>query len=117
MLYAVAANPIFQSEDVGEEFVPEEVGEEFAPKLAKEADWQLVPDSDGYMHLVDINSVDMDIEPAFNAPTDVIFRLWTRQNAASGQIVGLRNAAQLASSNFVASRQTRFHAHGKEMII
>jgi pimeloyl-ACP methyl ester carboxylesterase len=100
---AVAANPIFQSEDVGEEF---------APKPAKEEDWQLVPDSDGYMHLVDINSVDMDAEPAFNAPTDVIFRLWTRQNSASGQIVGLNNNAQLASSNFVATRQTRFHAHG-----
>lgn len=75
----------------------------------------MVPDSDGYMHLVDINNVDMEAEPAFNAPTDVIFRLWTRQNSASGFIVGLRNAAQLTQSNFVATRQTRFHVHGKRL--
>lgn len=65
------------------------------------------------MHLVDINSFDMDAEPAFNAPTDVIFRIWTRQNTAAGQIVGLNNNAQLAASNFSPARQTRFHVHGK----
>lgn len=73
----------------------------------------MVPDTDGKMHLVDIHSVDMEAEPAFNAPTDVIFRLWTRQNSASGQIVGLNNNGQLDASNYVASRQTRFHVHGK----
>lgn len=66
------------------------------------------------MHLVDINSVDMEAEPAFNAPTDVILRLWTRQNAAAGQIVGFNNNAQLAASNFSPARQTRFHVHGNE---
>ncbi|KAJ6636328.1 Lipase member I [Pseudolycoriella hygida] len=100
-LAAIAANPIFQSEEIGEEHVP-----------VKEEDWQLVPDSEGHMHLVDINNVDMEAEPAFNPDTDVIFRLWTRQNPTAGQIVTLGNNAQLAASNFVASRQTRFHAHG-----
>lgn len=74
----------------------------------------MVPDSDGKLHLVDINSVDMEAEPAFNAPTDVIFRLWTRQNAGAGQIVRINNDADLNASNFVASRQTRFHVHGKK---
>ncbi|KAG4078309.1 hypothetical protein HA402_013019 [Bradysia odoriphaga] len=64
------------------------------------------------MHLVDINSVDMDAEPAFNAPTDVIFHLFTRQNPTAPQNVALRNNAQLASSNFVAGRQSRFYTHG-----
>lgn len=73
----------------------------------------MVPDYNGHMHLVDINSIDMDAEPAFNAPADVIFRLWTRQNPDAGQIIGLRNAPDLVGSNFVASRQTRFHCHGK----
>lgn len=100
----VVANPIFQSEDVGEEF---------APASVKEEDWQLVPDSDGYMHLVDINSFDMEAEPAFNAPTDVIFRLWTRQNPTAGQIIQMGNNAQLDASNFSPARQTRFHCHGK----
>lgn len=103
--HSAAANPIFQSEDVGDEFLPEPVNEE---------DWQLVPDSDGHMHLVDISSVDMDAEPAFHAPTDVIFRLWTRQNSAEGRIVRMHNVGDLNASNFVASRQTRFHVHGKE---
>jgi len=64
------------------------------------------------LHLVDINSVDMEAEPAFNAPTDVIIRLWTRQNPTAGQIVTFNNNAQLDSSNYVPSRQTRFHVHG-----
>lgn len=73
----------------------------------------MVPDSDGKMHLVDIHSVDMEAEPAFNAPTDVIFRLWTRQNTGAGTIVRLNNVADLNASNFVASRPTRFHVHGE----
>jgi len=82
------------------------------PISQKEEDWHLVPDTDGRMHLVDINNVDMEAEPLFNAETDVIFRLWTRDNPTAGQVVGLNNNAQLAASNFLASRQTRWHAHG-----
>lgn len=55
----------------------------------------------------------MEAEPAFNAPTDVIFRLWNRQHATAGVIVRLNNVGDLQIGNFVASRQTRFHAHGK----
>lgn len=76
-----------------------------------------MPDTDGKMHLVDINSVDMDAEPAFNAPTDVIFHLFTRQNPTVPQNIGLRNDAQLVNSNFVATRQTRFYTHGRVILI
>lgn len=92
------------------------VGEEFVPKPAKDENWQLVPDADGNMHLIDINNVDMSAELAFNATTDVIFRLWTRKNSAVGQIVELNNNTQLASSNFDASRETRFYGHGRTLM-
>lgn len=82
------------------------------PKTDKEENWQLIPDTDGRMHIVDINSVDMDAAPAFNAQTDVIFHLFTRQNPTAPQDIQLRNNAQLAASNFVAGRQTRFYTHG-----
>lgn len=76
----------------------------------------MVPDTNGFLHLVDINSVDLDNEPAFNAPTDVIFHLFTRQNPTAPQNVALRNNAQLTASNFVGSRQTRFYTHGEFLI-
>lgn len=68
------------------------------------------------MHLVDINSVNMDNEPLFNAATDVVFRIWTRQNNLAGIIVRLENNADLAATPFSPARQTRFHVHGKEIL-
>lgn len=79
---------------------------------SKEEDWQLVPDSDGKLHLVDLESDNMVIEPSFVAFTDMIFRLWTRENPNAGQIIQINNNAQLASSNFNPTLQTRFHCHG-----
>jgi len=76
-------------------------------------DWQLVPDTDGFLHLVDMNAVDMEAEPLFVPATDVIVRLRTRQNTGAGFVVTINNNAQLAASNFVASRPfTVFHTHG-----
>ncbi|KAG4065250.1 hypothetical protein HA402_012692 [Bradysia odoriphaga] len=101
---AVAANPLLQSENDGEEFLPAEI---------KQENWQLIPDNNGKMRLVDINDeINMEAEPSFNAPTDVRFNLFTRQNPTVPQLIQLRNNAQLAASNFVAGRQTRFHTHG-----
>lgn len=99
---------MFQNEEVGEEFVndSEVVQEE------NTEDWQLVPDTDGNLHLVDIKAIDSDMEPAFNAPTDVIFRLFTRTNPTAAQTVQLNNNAQLTASNYNPALQTRFHIHG-----
>lgn len=74
-----------------------------------------MPDTDGNLHLVDISSLDMDNAPAFNAPTDVIFRLFTRQNPTAAQTVPLNNNAVLNNSNYNPGLQTRFHIHGKEI--
>lgn len=79
---------------------------------SKEESWHLVPDSDGKMHLVDINSVDVELEPLFNAFNDVVFRLWTRSNPNEGQIIPIYNDEQLATSNFNPNLPTRFHSHG-----
>jgi len=78
---------------------------------SNDEDWQLVPDTDGKLHLVDINNVDMEMEPLFNAFNDVVFHLWTRASP-NPQIVNINNNAQLDASNFNAQRQTRFHIHG-----
>ncbi|XP_037033820.1 lipase member H-like [Bradysia coprophila] len=80
---------------------------------ADEEDWQLVPDTDGNMHLVDIrNNDDQDITPLFNAFNDVVFRLFTRSNPTSPQFIQINNQAQLVNSNFNVNHQTRFQIHG-----
>lgn len=70
-------------------------------------DWQLIPNSEGKMHLVDISNYDAGIEPAFNAWTDVIFTLFTRNNQVVGDDIQLNNIAQLFASNFNPFHPTR----------
>lgn len=78
----------------------------------KDADWRLIPDADYKLRLIDINSVDYDIEPAFVGFTDIVFRLFTRSNPVQPQAIQILNDAQLASSFFNPAHQTRFHIHG-----
>ena len=72
-----------------------------------------MPDGDGRLHLVDLNPftpderVDVEPEPAFNAEADVIFRVFTRANPTSGQVITLNNAASLSNSNFNSGNPTR----------
>ncbi|KFB37748.1 hypothetical protein ZHAS_00005062 [Anopheles sinensis] len=86
--------------------------------LASDAsNWKLVPDESGRLHLVNGNPYDLpenenEIEPLFNAETDVIFRLFTRRNPAHGQILEWNNPASVQNSNFIASHPTRFTIHG-----
>lgn len=75
-----------------------------------EPDWQLVPDGDGFMHLVDIN--DLAIEPMFNAWNDVFVRLVTHSNRNNPIHIQLNNAGQLNNSPFNPSHQTRIIIHG-----
>jgi pimeloyl-ACP methyl ester carboxylesterase len=75
-------------------------------------DWQLVPDSNGILHLVDINAVDITIEPLFNANNDMIFRLFTRLNPTISRQVRINNNADLSGSNFNPSNPSRYHIHG-----
>lgn len=77
---------------------------------AVEPDWQLVPDGNGLMHIVDVNN--LAVEPFFNAWTDVIIRLVTRNNRNNPLPIQLNNAGLLHSSPFNPSHQTRFLIHG-----
>lgn len=79
--------------------------------------WTLVPDANGRLHLVNLNpynlpSEDQEPEKRFTAATDTIFRLYTRSNPTSPQVLGLSNVASLTSSNFNPAHPTRFIIHG-----
>lgn len=64
------------------------------------------------MHLVDINAVDTEMEPHFNAPNDMVFRLFTRQNPTISRTIRLNNNNDLSGSNFNGANPSRYHIHG-----
>jgi hypothetical protein len=49
--------------------------------------FQVSPDGEGKMHLIDTNPINEPIEPIFNPETDTRFMLHTRLNPTSGQQV------------------------------
>lgn len=78
----------------------------------KEPDWRLIPDADYKLHLVDINDVDMDIEPSFVGINDIVFRLFTLNNPIEPQVIPIYNDAELQRSNFNPAHPVRMHIHG-----
>lgn len=73
--------------------------------------WSLIPNSEGKMNLVDLDSFEVSVEPSFVAENDVVFLLFTRQNRDVGQVITF-DRASLLSSNFNPSHPTRFTVHG-----
>ncbi|KAG5668798.1 hypothetical protein PVAND_016724 [Polypedilum vanderplanki] len=73
--------------------------------------WTLVPDQEGRMHLLDMNPIEMEPEPAFNANNDVIFLLFTRRNRNAGQRITF-DMNTVRNSNWIASQGARFIIHG-----
>lgn len=73
--------------------------------------WELLPDAEGRLHLIDLNSYEVPVEPFFVAETDVRFLLFTRRNPTTAQIITL-NLASIQSSNFDSRHPTRFTIHG-----
>lgn len=73
--------------------------------------WSLVPDADGTLHLVDLNTYDESVEPHFDAENDMIFLLFTRRNPTVGQEITW-NLESLQNSQFDPSHPTRFSIHG-----
>lgn len=71
------------------------------------ANWQMIPDTEGRMHMEDINSYHEEIEESFNAANDVRFLLFTRSNPTNGIAIQFNNNAQLANSPFNPTHQTR----------
>ncbi|EDS41786.1 pancreatic triacylglycerol lipase [Culex quinquefasciatus] len=85
--------------------------------LAAPTDLQptLVRDEAGNLHLVNPDPytvVDAEMEPLFNAESDIVFRLFTRQNPVHGQVLEWNNPASVLNSNFNPGNPTRFTIHG-----
>lgn len=78
-----------------------------------------MPDANDRLYLVDVNAVESDVEPLFNAFDDVVFRLFTRNNPTTpqAQIIRIYDTQQLANSFFNVNHPTRFHIHGIKYII
>jgi pancreatic triacylglycerol lipase len=74
--------------------------------------WEVVPDSEGRMHLVDLNSFTDEVSPAYVPEEDIIFTLCTLRNPTSCQVVQWNNMDSIRNSNFDASRPTQFTVHG-----
>lgn len=73
--------------------------------------WNLIPDSEGGMHLVDLNVLETSTEPLHVPADDIFFLLFTRQNPTVAQRITF-DVASIQNSNFNAAHQTRFTMHG-----
>jgi len=75
--------------------------------------WSLVPDSEGRIHLVDLNPFDIQQpEPQWNPDDDVFFLLFTRSNPTIGQRITFSVPSILESNWNSAATGTRFLIHG-----
>ncbi|XP_053685624.1 pancreatic lipase-related protein 2-like [Sabethes cyaneus] len=89
-----------------------------AAALPVQQSWQLVPNSDGHLHLVNINPYYLpeadpsEPEHLFNPASDMEFRLFTRSNPTAPQLLVIGNPGSISGSNFNAAHPTRFTIHG-----
>lgn len=63
------------------------------------------------MHLVDINPIEAEVEPFFNAETDTRFLLFTRWNPSFGQRITW-TAASISGTSFNPNNPVRIIIHG-----
>lgn len=80
------------------------------PSARTNQKWQMVPDGEGRMHLIDVTVPVKEIEPLFNAENDTIFILHTRENRDGERITWTFDS--IYSSNFHPSHPVRFLIHG-----
>ena len=85
----------------------------FAVSLPSPVDyrWNLMPDGDGQMHVIDAAPELQEAEPFFNAEVDTTFLLFTRSNPTTGQRITW-TAASISGSNFNSAHSTRVLIHG-----
>ncbi|XP_055528069.1 lipase member H-like [Wyeomyia smithii] len=89
-----------------------------AAALPLDQSWQLVPTSDGFLHLVNINPYNLpDVDPDEPAPSfvpeeDMVFRLFTRSNPTEPQFLKIGNPSSITGSNYNSAHPTRFDIHG-----
>jgi hypothetical protein len=73
--------------------------------------WNLLPDGDGKMHLIDAKPNSLEIEPTFNAEIDTGFLLYTRINQITPQRITW-DWNSIMNSNFNPSDPVRILIHG-----
>jgi pancreatic triacylglycerol lipase len=73
--------------------------------------WNLVPDGNGQVHLIDSNPIESEPEPFFNAETQTRFLLFTRSNPTAAQVLTW-TAGSISGSNFNAAHPVRVLIHG-----
>jgi hypothetical protein len=73
--------------------------------------WNIMPDGNGNVHLIDSASQIEEIEPTFIAERDTRFLLFTRANPTNGQVVTWTSAS-IQNSNFNSQWPVRFLIHG-----
>jgi Lipase len=74
--------------------------------------WEVVPDSKGSLHIVDLRSVEDSIEPSYVPENDVVFLLFARQNPTVGQVIRFNDPQSIRNSNFNSIHPTRLIIHG-----
>lgn len=80
------------------------------PSTRTKQKWQMVPDGEGRMHLIDVTAPVEEIERKFNAEADTIFNLHTRENSDGQRITWSLGSIQ--GSTFNPSHPVRFLIHG-----
>ncbi|KAL7014989.1 hypothetical protein ACKWTF_016231 [Chironomus riparius] len=73
--------------------------------------WSVARNGNGRMHLVDLNPIVAEPEPAFDPITDMFFLLFTRSNPTVGQRITF-DVQSIENSNFRRGAGTRFLTHG-----
>ena len=73
--------------------------------------WNVSPDGEGKMHLIDTQPEIDDMEPFFNAEVDTAFLLFTRSNPIVAQRITWTQES-LGNSNFNPTHPVRFLIHG-----
>lgn len=73
--------------------------------------WNLSPDGEGKMHLIDTIPMELEPEPFFNAEVDTGFLLFTRSNPTAAQRITW-TAASIRNSNFNPAHPVRLLIHG-----
>lgn len=73
--------------------------------------WNVVPDGEGRMHVVDVHQKSDGIESLFNPEVDTRYMLHTRSNPTSGQQITWTSQS-IQNSNFNSAHPVRVLIHG-----
>lgn len=64
------------------------------------------------MHLMDLNPIEMEVEPAFDPLNDIVYHLFTRRNPTQSQVISYTNMDSVRNSNWNPNNPVRLVIHG-----